>query len=73
VYVRAKVGIVDDRWLTLGSANLNAHSFFSDSEVNVVRQSGADRPPPPARNRVIESVHPRARPSQTASPPGRNN
>ena len=36
VYVHAKVGIVDDRWLTLGSANLNAHSFFNDSEVNIV-------------------------------------
>ena len=36
VYVHAKVGIVDDRWLTLGSANLNAQSFFNDSEVNVV-------------------------------------
>jgi phosphatidylserine/phosphatidylglycerophosphate/cardiolipin synthase-like enzyme len=36
VYVHAKVGIVDDGWLTLGSANLNAHSFFNDSEVNVV-------------------------------------
>jgi phosphatidylserine/phosphatidylglycerophosphate/cardiolipin synthase-like enzyme len=35
-YVHAKVGVVDDRWLTLGSANLNAHSFFNDSEVNVV-------------------------------------
>jgi phosphatidylserine/phosphatidylglycerophosphate/cardiolipin synthase-like enzyme len=36
LYVHAKVGIVDDRWLTIGSANLNAHSFFNDSEVNVV-------------------------------------
>ena len=36
VYVHAKVGVVDDRWLTLGSANLNAHSFFNDSEVNIV-------------------------------------
>jgi phosphatidylserine/phosphatidylglycerophosphate/cardiolipin synthase-like enzyme len=36
VYVHAKVGIVDDRWLTLGSANLNAHSFFNDTDVNVV-------------------------------------
>ena len=34
--MHAKVGIVDDRWLTLGSANLNAHSFFNDTEVNVV-------------------------------------
>jgi phosphatidylserine/phosphatidylglycerophosphate/cardiolipin synthase-like enzyme len=36
LYVHAKVGIVDDRWLTVGSANVNAHSFFNDSEVNVV-------------------------------------
>jgi len=36
VYIHAKVGIVDDRWLTLGSANLNAHSFFNDTEVNIV-------------------------------------
>src|SRR5205085_8923058 len=33
VYVHAKIGIVDDRWLTLGSANLNEHSLFNDSEV----------------------------------------
>jgi phosphatidylserine/phosphatidylglycerophosphate/cardiolipin synthase-like enzyme len=36
VYVHAKIGIVDDHWLTLGSANLNEHSLFNDSEVNVV-------------------------------------
>jgi phosphatidylserine/phosphatidylglycerophosphate/cardiolipin synthase-like enzyme len=36
VYVHAKVGIVDDRWLTVGSANLNEHSLFNDSEANVV-------------------------------------
>jgi phosphatidylserine/phosphatidylglycerophosphate/cardiolipin synthase-like enzyme len=36
LYVHAKVGIVDDRWLTVGSANLNAHSLFNDSEVNVI-------------------------------------
>src|SRR5919204_2420992 len=36
VYVHAKVGIVDDRWLTLGSANLNERSLFNDSEANVV-------------------------------------
>jgi phosphatidylserine/phosphatidylglycerophosphate/cardiolipin synthase-like enzyme len=36
VYVHAKVGIVDDQWLTLGSANLNDHSLFNDTEVNVV-------------------------------------
>ncbi len=36
LYVHAKIGIVDDRWLTVGSANLNAHSLFNDSEMNVV-------------------------------------
>ena len=36
VYVHAKVGIVDDRWLTIGSANLNEHSLFNDTEVNVL-------------------------------------
>ena len=36
MYVHAKVGIVDDRWLTIGSANLNEHSLFNDTEVNVV-------------------------------------
>ena len=35
MYVHAKVGIVDDRWLTIGSANLNEHSLFNDTEVNV--------------------------------------
>jgi phosphatidylserine/phosphatidylglycerophosphate/cardiolipin synthase-like enzyme len=34
--VHAKVGIVDDTWLTIGSANLNEHSLFNDTEVNVV-------------------------------------
>ena len=36
VYVHAKIGIVDDAWLTVGSANLNEHSLFNDTEVNVV-------------------------------------
>ena len=38
VYVHAKIGIVDDRWLTIGSANLNEHSLFNDTEMNVVVQ-----------------------------------
>ena len=41
VYVHAKIGIVDDRWLTLGSANLNEHSLFNDTEVNVVTGDAA--------------------------------
>jgi phosphatidylserine/phosphatidylglycerophosphate/cardiolipin synthase-like enzyme len=41
VYVHAKIGIVDDRWLTLGSANLNEHSLFNDTEVNLVVDDAA--------------------------------
>jgi phosphatidylserine/phosphatidylglycerophosphate/cardiolipin synthase-like enzyme len=36
VYVHAKVAVVDDRWLTIGSANLNARGLFNDSEANLV-------------------------------------
>jgi phosphatidylserine/phosphatidylglycerophosphate/cardiolipin synthase-like enzyme len=41
LYVHAKVGIVDDRWLTVGSANLNAHSLLNDTEMNVVTRDAA--------------------------------
>lgn len=41
IYVHAKVGIVDDRWLTVGSANLNAHSLMNDTELNVVTDDPA--------------------------------
>jgi phosphatidylserine/phosphatidylglycerophosphate/cardiolipin synthase-like enzyme len=41
VYVHAKIGIVDDRWLTLGSANLNEHSLFNDTEMNIVTEDPA--------------------------------
>src|SRR5205807_3577841 len=44
VYVHAKIGIVDDEWLTLGSANLNEHSLFNDTEMNVAAwNAGATR------------------------------
>ena len=33
--MHAKVAIVDDRWLTVGSANLNEHSLFNDTEINI--------------------------------------
>ena len=36
IYVHAKVGVVDDEWLMVGSANLNDHSLFNDTEVGVV-------------------------------------
>jgi phosphatidylserine/phosphatidylglycerophosphate/cardiolipin synthase-like enzyme len=36
LYVHSKIAIVDDAWLTIGSANLNEHSFFNDTEMNIV-------------------------------------
>ena len=41
VYVHAKVGIVDDAWMTIGSANLNEHSLFNDTEMNLVAHDAA--------------------------------
>jgi phosphatidylserine/phosphatidylglycerophosphate/cardiolipin synthase-like enzyme len=41
VYVHAKAGIIDDEWLTVGSANLNEHSLFNDTEVNLVTDDAA--------------------------------
>ena len=35
IYVHAKVGIVDDRWATIGSANLNSRGMSHDVELNV--------------------------------------
>ncbi|HTU95707.1 MAG TPA: phospholipase D family protein, partial [Solirubrobacteraceae bacterium] len=41
IYVHAKVAAVDDRWLIVGSANLNAHSLFNDTEMCVVTDDAA--------------------------------
>jgi phosphatidylserine/phosphatidylglycerophosphate/cardiolipin synthase-like enzyme len=41
VYVHAKVAVIDDRWLTVGSANLNEHSMFNDTEVNLTVDDAA--------------------------------
>lgn len=35
IYVHAKVAIVDDRWSTAGSANLNNRGMRDDTEINV--------------------------------------
>jgi phosphatidylserine/phosphatidylglycerophosphate/cardiolipin synthase-like enzyme len=35
VYVHAKVAVVDDRWATVGSANLNSRGMSHDAELNV--------------------------------------
>ncbi len=36
IYVHAKVMIIDDKWATIGSANINQRSFGLDGEVNVI-------------------------------------
>jgi phosphatidylserine/phosphatidylglycerophosphate/cardiolipin synthase-like enzyme len=36
IYVHAKIAVIDDKWLTIGSANLNEHSLFNDTEMNIV-------------------------------------
>jgi phosphatidylserine/phosphatidylglycerophosphate/cardiolipin synthase-like enzyme len=36
IYVHAKIAVIDDHWLTIGSANLNEHSLFNDTEMNLV-------------------------------------
>lgn len=40
IYVHAKVGIVDDRWATAGSANLNSRGMSHDAELNVAVLDG---------------------------------
>ncbi len=36
LYVHSKIAVVDDAWMTVGSANLNEHSFFNDTEMNII-------------------------------------
>ncbi|MGH2343853.1 MAG: phospholipase D-like domain-containing protein [Chloroflexota bacterium] len=36
IYVHAKVGIIDDEWLLIGSANLNDRGLITDSEIVAV-------------------------------------
>jgi phosphatidylserine/phosphatidylglycerophosphate/cardiolipin synthase-like enzyme len=35
IYVHAKVGIVDDSWISVGSGNLNRRGLATDTEMNV--------------------------------------
>ena len=48
IYVHAKIAVIDDRWLTIGSANLNEHSLFNDTEMNLVTHDPANRHRRPA-------------------------
>lgn len=36
IYVHAKIAIVDDLWLTIGSANLNNRGMRDDTEINIL-------------------------------------
>jgi phosphatidylserine/phosphatidylglycerophosphate/cardiolipin synthase-like enzyme len=38
IYIHAKVGIIDDEWLMIGSANLNTRGLQTDGEMNVLVQ-----------------------------------
>jgi phosphatidylserine/phosphatidylglycerophosphate/cardiolipin synthase-like enzyme len=41
IYVHAKVAVIDDRVLIVGSANLNDHSMFNDTEAALVTDDAA--------------------------------
>ena len=41
IYVHAKVGVVDDTWCTVGSANLNGRGMATDAEMNVITTDSA--------------------------------
>ena len=66
IYIHAKIAIVDDKWLTLGSANLNEHSLFNDTEMNIVSHD------PGARTADATSPLGRASRAAGGSDPGRS-
>ena len=68
IYVHAKIAIIDDRWVTLGSANLNEHSLFNDTEMNIVAHDPGARPPNSAATLVRTPRAPR-RPDPSRSDP----
>ncbi|WP_354685091.1 phospholipase D-like domain-containing protein [Cupriavidus necator] len=41
VYVHSKLMIVDDVFMTLGSANINTRSMMGDSELNICHENGS--------------------------------
>jgi phosphatidylserine/phosphatidylglycerophosphate/cardiolipin synthase-like enzyme len=41
VYLHAKVAVIDDEWLTVGSANLNNRGLITDGEMNVAVRDAA--------------------------------
>ena len=41
IYLHSKTMVVDDEWATVGSANINERSIFSDPEANVAVEDHA--------------------------------
>jgi phosphatidylserine/phosphatidylglycerophosphate/cardiolipin synthase-like enzyme len=41
IYVHAKVGIIDDKWMTIGSTNCSSRSFEWDTELNAFTDDAA--------------------------------
>jgi phosphatidylserine/phosphatidylglycerophosphate/cardiolipin synthase-like enzyme len=41
VYIHAKIAVIDDTWLTVGSANLNNRGLITDGEMNVAVRDAA--------------------------------
>ncbi|MGD7099878.1 phospholipase D-like domain-containing protein, partial [Ralstonia pseudosolanacearum] len=64
VYVHAKLMVVDDVFMTLGSANINTRSMQVDSELNICHEhSGVTAP----LRKKLWGIHTRASPSAPGS------
>ncbi|OAI58973.1 phospholipase [Ralstonia solanacearum] len=64
VYVHAKLMIVDDVFMTLGSANVNTRSMQVDSELNICHEhSGVTQP----LRKKLWGIHTRPSPSERAA------
>uniref|UniRef100_A0A0S4XHR4 Phospholipase d n=1 Tax=Ralstonia solanacearum TaxID=305 RepID=A0A0S4XHR4_RALSL len=64
VYVHAKLMIVDDVFMTLGSANINTRSMQVDSELNICHEhSGVTQP----LRKKLWGIHTRPSPSARAA------
>jgi phosphatidylserine/phosphatidylglycerophosphate/cardiolipin synthase-like enzyme len=56
IYVHAKVLVIDDRLLRIGSSNLNNRSMGFDSECDLAVEAGPDAPGQEDARRVITSM-----------------
>ena len=72
IYVHSKIAIVDDDWFTIGSANLNEHSLFNDTEMNIVSRDPDACPADPPTSlgrapRAVRGARSRAIPSRRST------